>query len=209
MTIAYRNALLFFTVMLYPALANANITSTIQSSSQLSKNLIDLAPSIHTFMFIGAAFLGLMTLGFGVIKIYQALDESKQAKFGVTTGIVSVIVGAILLQMGLSLDIVSTSVVGSTFSWSNGAAVTSTTSPEKLAGTAAILFLQIVGVFMSIKGFHGLTKLESSDQDKSSLSSCLWHIVGGAMLANIILVGASAGDFFGSQNLIQDISVFQ
>jgi len=185
----------------------SSILSRVPDS--LSRHLLSLAPDLHLFILGGAALIGLFLLGSSLMKIYKILDSNGQSSDGFAAPIFGLIGGVILLGMLTSLDIFSNSFVGQSFSWQSPTTIPTTATPAQLAGTAAIVYMQIIGVIMFILGIKGYSAISSGGHDGASPSKSTFNVIGGVLLANVLWFTDAVAWLMGAPvNSLRAISLF-
>jgi len=187
--------LLSFLVVTYPLSAYAATTAAAGYFSLSGwaasipkasiQNMINLAPIVVGLAVGLIALVGLLLVGSSVMMFIKAGEAGGQVTM--TTAWFGLASGVLMLTFATTLQVMKntlfTSVAGSEVYYVMPVAKL---SQGQLLATAAIIYIQVIGVFFLGTGLHSLSKI--GEPSKNEESKHYWMIIGGFFCINFITI---------------------
>lgn len=126
--------------------------------------------------------------GIAMYKIFATQSLSSAQRGELAGPFVHVVVGAILIYVGSSIDVSIETIFGSTASEGDIKAYLPPGTDEKWQALLAVLvkYFKLVGLLAFVKGWIILSKMGHAGSQPGSMAKGLTHIVGGILLMNLV-----------------------
>ena len=184
------------------ASASAAFSSTMNTvKSVLSQSIVDNINDIRGFTMGLAALFGLFAMIGALFAFYKhAANPNNQQGGGYGSAVVGMVVGIALLNLWMTLGAMSQTAFGSGgFSWvRDGGGAAGNFGTGRITVLAAAMWLQVIGIFMTMHGLMTYNKLGKS-QD-ASIGKATAHFLGGIFLSNILITTNIISGFTGFKN---------
>lgn len=181
-------AVLLSILLLSPTNANAAYSLPGFAATPLStlslQNLINTAPYLVGLLLGIIALVGLWLVGSAFFKFIKAAQQGGQVSHA--NAWATLAAGTLMLSFSITLDVLQNTVFATTGGLDISYVSTSTTLTHgEMVATAAIIYIQVVGVMFLGSGLYGLSRL-GAQQSGQDHSTGIWKIAGGFFCINII-----------------------
>jgi len=170
------------------------------SKATISQNIVNNIGGIRGFAMGFGALLGLFIFIGALLAVNkQVSNPNNQQGGGYGLAVAGIVVGVALMNLWITVGAFSTTTFGNSFSWvKSGTGAAAQYGAGQITVLAAAMWLQVIGIFMTIHGLSLYTKVGKS-QD-ATIGKASAHFIGGILLSNILITTNLVTGFTGFKN---------